>query len=596
MYQFKKSDSSISSFRGRMPVCLLAFTGVLLALLILLQPGQARAETYSVTNGVLTISGTGAMRDYDLARSSSDDSTTSPYENMDDVTSIVIEEGITTIGELAFSAMNNVQEVTLPSTLKSLDATHGTFGDRGALTRVNWMGTVDQLIGAIYGETNVVSMFSDATLYLSNGQPLTEIHLTSSSPSVRTNAFKSCSTLTSLIVDADYHGSIGSFAFSGSGLTSITFRGEPTSIDPYAFSGVTANVTYTRSMAWDDLMSSLRGNLTWNSNVTTYSGTLTDTITWALYSDGTLAVRGQGAMPDYDLSADQPWGYDYYSMPVLIRYIYVYDGITHIGDSAFCTSPVLTASLPDTVTSIGKYAFDWCISLTSINMPSHLTSIGQQALAKLQSLTSITFSGDAPEGNYNTVFLESGTPTLVVNYPHGSSSWKSHIDSYSHENILWTPYCPNNHQASVTSETIVANPATAPDCETDGQLAHWQCPHCQALFADAALTTETTADAVVILALGHAWSEVSYVWSEDNTTVTATRVCANDESHVETETVSVTAAVTLPATCEAIGETTYTGAAFANAAFAVQKHCQIFRRWDTIGMCLNMSGRRITLR
>ncbi|MBQ1553095.1 MAG: hypothetical protein IIZ66_06055, partial [Clostridia bacterium] len=70
-------------------------------------------------------------------------------------------------------------------------------------------------------------------------------------------------------------------------------------------------------------------------------------------------------------------------------------------------------------------------------------------------------------------------------------------------------------------------------------------------------------------ATGHAYGEASYSWASDNSSVTATRVCANDKSHVETETVAATGATTAP-TCTAAGKTVYTSAAFANAAFAVQ--------------------------
>ena len=44
-------------------------------------------------------------------------------------------------------------------------------------------------------------------------------------------------------------------------------------------------------------------------------------------------------------------------------------------------------------------------------------------------------------------------------------------------------------------------------------------------------------------ALGHDWLAPTYTWSDDNSTVTAARVCGHDSSHTETETVSTTSAV-----------------------------------------------------
>jgi hypothetical protein len=69
--------------------------------------------------------------------------------------------------------------------------------------------------------------------------------------------------------------------------------------------------------------------------------------------------------------------------------------------------------------------------------------------------------------------------------------------------------------------------------------------------------------------LGHSYGEVSYVWAEDNSTVTAKRVCENDATHVEEETVNTVATVTQAQACDADELTTYT-ATFVNEAFAQQ--------------------------
>jgi uncharacterized repeat protein (TIGR02543 family) len=71
-----------------------------------------------------------------------------------------------------------------------------------------------------------------------------------------------------------------------------------------------------------------------------------------------------------------------------------------------------------------------------------------------------------------------------------------------------------------------------------------------------------------IPALGHDWGEAEYVWSEDWTTVTATRICGNDNEHVETETAPVVVQTTA-ASGGNDGEKTYT-AVFTNAAFETQ--------------------------
>ena len=67
----------------------------------------------------------------------------------------------------------------------------------------------------------------------------------------------------------------------------------------------------------------------------------------------------------------------------------------------------------------------------------------------------------------------------------------------------------------------------------------------------------------------HAWGEVAYTWSEDFATCTATRTCATDPAHVETETANASAQVKQNASCTVPEITTYT-AAFTNTAFTTQ--------------------------
>ena len=72
-----------------------------------------------------------------------------------------------------------------------------------------------------------------------------------------------------------------------------------------------------------------------------------------------------------------------------------------------------------------------------------------------------------------------------------------------------------------------------------------------------------------VQALGHDWNAPTYVWNAAHTEVTATRSCKR-AIHPQTETVGATGEITTPATCTVMGKTTYTSAAFANAAFTVQ--------------------------
>jgi len=67
----------------------------------------------------------------------------------------------------------------------------------------------------------------------------------------------------------------------------------------------------------------------------------------------------------------------------------------------------------------------------------------------------------------------------------------------------------------------------------------------------------------------HDYGAADYSWSADKSTCTASRICQNDKTHIETETATATSVITKRLTCTTAGERTYK-AEFKNAAFATQ--------------------------
>jgi len=67
------------------------------------------------------------------------------------------------------------------------------------------------------------------------------------------------------------------------------------------------------------------------------------------------------------------------------------DSVTSIGDSAFnwCSS-LHSVTIPDSVTNIGDYAFSCCRSLHSVTIPDSVTNIGDYAFQSCLSLNSVT--------------------------------------------------------------------------------------------------------------------------------------------------------------------------------------------------------------
>ena len=90
------------------------------------------------------------------------------------------------------------------------------------------------------------------------------------------------------------------------------------------------------------------------------------------------------------------------------------NGVTEIGSYTFynCTS-LTSLTIPDSVTEIGSYAFMDCTSLTSITIPDSVTTIGSRAFYGCTSLTSVTIgNGVTKIGGYT---FYNCTGELIVN-------------------------------------------------------------------------------------------------------------------------------------------------------------------------------------
>ncbi|MBR0120614.1 MAG: leucine-rich repeat protein [Clostridia bacterium] len=126
--------------------------------------------------------------------------------------------------------------------------------------------------------------------------------------------------------------------------------------------------------------------------------------------------------------------------------------------------------------------------------------------------------------------------------------------------------CTAKHTCTVcgkeVSETVDSTSQETPAaCFTDGKIQY------TATFTKPGFTIQTT-EAPSGESAGHDWGAPSYVWSADNSTCTATRVCTRNADHKEEETVN--AAVTTTATCTEAGVTTY-ASSFDNPAFEAQE-------------------------
>ena len=86
-------------------------------------------------------------------------------------------------------------------------------------------------------------------------------------------------------------------------------------------------------------------------------------------STGVLTVSGNGAMDNYTYQSRPGW----YSLSDYITHVVVEEGVTAIGQYAFCEcTAVVTVTIPSTMRTIGDYAFYQCIGTTDVYIHENL--------------------------------------------------------------------------------------------------------------------------------------------------------------------------------------------------------------------------------
>lgn len=115
------------------------------------------------------------------------------------------------------------------------------------------------------------------------------------------------------------------------------------------------------------------------ANAAIYTGKCGDNLKCTLdTSTGIMYITGTGSMYNMEYAADAPWyGFDDY-----IKKVYVYDGVTSVGATAFLGYSSLTeVVLADSVTSVGDAAFASCGKLQTVNLGNGVKTIGKQAFS-----------------------------------------------------------------------------------------------------------------------------------------------------------------------------------------------------------------------
>ena len=279
---------------------------------------------------------------------------------------------VNSIYDNAFLYCKRLRSVVIPDSVTSI----GGDAFRGC-SRLASVVIPDSVISigssAFLGCSRLTSIvISDSVTSIGNDtfyecSSLTSVVIPSSVTSIGESAFYVCSSLTSVVIP-DSVTSIGRCAFAGCfNLTSIVIPDGVTSIGEGAFAACSS-------------LSQIIVN-TGNNNYASIDGNL--------YSkDAKVLIQYVAGKNDSEF--------------------YIPDSVTSIGDWAFSGCSSLTSIvIPDSVTSIGNYAFFGCSSLESVAIPDGVTSIGIYAFYGCSSLEyvvipdGVTSIGDSAFFNCN---------------------------------------------------------------------------------------------------------------------------------------------------------------------------------------------------
>ena len=389
------------------------------------------------SDGTLTISGTGKMKDYN-------NSNGSPWSvNVKKaIQTVVIGKDVTSIGSCAFYNTTYLTSVTFENGSDLTNIGHAAFGMCGKLTSITIPSSVTTI-----GQRAFVGC-----------EELTSITIPSSVTTIGANAFEWCSGLQSVTFAPNsglktieneafgrchkdlifcYSDERGKQALKDAGVSpdlikpakpTVTFdSNDGTTVDSqtvanggtvaepaaptkdgYVFAGWYTDKALTQKY---DFSKAVKDNMTlyarWN-----VGGDCGDNLTWSLDSDGTLTISGTGAMKDYDFYDGErsPWD----SKKTQIQKVVIGDGVTTIGNDAFneCTSlTTVDLSNATSLEKIGIRAFFKCSQLENIDLSKavNLKEIGDNAFNS-SGVENVTF----PQNSQLTE-IGSGVFTLCNN-------------------------------------------------------------------------------------------------------------------------------------------------------------------------------------
>ena len=357
------------------------------------------------------------------------------------LTSVTIPNSVTSIGIWAFYACSSLTTITIPNSVTSIG--DGAFYHCSSLTSplynahcfaympTSFKGAyvipegIKQIAGGAFEDCSSLTSITIPNSVTSIGDEafrgcssLATITIPNSVTSIGEDAFHDCSSLTSPLYNAhcfaylptSFKGAYvipegikqiagGAFEYCSS-LTSVTIPNSVTSIGGYAFDYCTSLTSITIPNSVTSIGSGAFSGCS-SLTKTNYTG---DIAGWC-----NIKFGNSSANPMY-------YSHNFFINDQEIKDLVIPNSVTSIGKYAFeyCYS-LTSVTIGESVASIGDQAFRGCSSLATITIPNSVTSIGEGAFFGCSSLTSITCEATTPPtvGEYAFYDVSKSIPVYI---------------------------------------------------------------------------------------------------------------------------------------------------------------------------------------
>ena len=289
------------------------------------------------------------------------------------ITSAIIPDGITRIGEYAFWLCEELENASISDSVTEIE-------------RSAFDGCVK--LSSVSIPSGILTIGQEA--FRSCGC-LTDVQIPINIKEINQGVFYDCIGLTNVVIPENIT-DIGWLAFKGCyNLKTVTIPASTMRIEESAFAGCEklSDVYYDGTEEqWSQIYIKSNNdpllNAAFHSTVIA-SGVLGDNLRWTLNSVGLLTISGEGNMDDFSFSQGDAWR----AYKDQIYRVEVEEGILNISKCAFSNcSNLSTILLPTTLKTIGESAFIHCQNLNSVALPDGVISIHNYAFQDCKSLTS----------------------------------------------------------------------------------------------------------------------------------------------------------------------------------------------------------------